>query len=164
MTSRSAIVLVPGLGSVGSIVYKPLIQALKVKHGFSDVSPVNLPSIDAMATKASLKPSGLHVDIAAVGVAIEAHINEGKDVVVVAHSYGGTPSLYAIGDFWKTKQAGKPGVLKAIMLCTSLTLPGRTVQGDRKEYKQKHGGIDDGPIKIEPFEDVSLDCVSVIAL
>ena len=155
MASKPALVLVPGMSSVATIVYKPLIKSLKGKHGFADITPVNLPSVDSMATKASLKPSGLHVDIAAVRAAIESYLKDGKDVVVVAHSYGGTPSLYAIDDLWKANQPGKPGVLKDILLSASLTLPGGTVAGDRDEYKQKHGGINDGEPTVEPVGDVS---------
>ena len=156
MASKPALVLVPGMSSVATIVFRPLIESLKSKHGFADVTPVNLPSVDAIATKASLKPSGLHVDIAAVRAAIESYLKDGKDVVVVAHSYGGTPSLYAISDLWKSNQSGKPGVLKAILLAASLTLPGGTVAGDREQHKEKHGGIEDGQPKIEPIGDVSI--------
>ena len=155
MASKPALVLVPGMSSVATIVYKPLIESLKGKHGFVDITPVNLPSVDSMATKASLKPSGLHVDIAAVRAAVEPYLKDDKDVVVIGHSYGGTPSLYAIDDLWKSNQPGKPGVLKAILLAASLTLPGGSVAGDREEYKQKHGGINDGEPTIQPVGDVS---------
>ena len=85
--------------------------------------------------------------------------------MVVGHSYGGTPSLYAIGvDLWKSKEGadGKTGVLRAILLCSSFTLPGGSVAGDREEYKAKHGGVDDGDVKIEAHGNVSRACYASI--
>ena len=155
---KPAIVFVPGLCSVASIVFKPLIQSLQSRGGFTHLTPVDLPSVDAINTKVSLKPSGLQVDTTAVQAAIKAHIDAGRDVVVVAHSYGGTPGLYGTVGLWKdaAAAAGKKGVVKAVLLAASLSLPGVSVAGDREVYRQSHPDeINDGTPQIEKIDGVS---------
>lgn len=157
MAEKLGFVFVPGMASVGSIVFGPLVKALQ-SRGFAHLTPVDLPSVDAINTKVSLKPSGLYTDIAAVRSAIQAHLDAGRDVVVVAHSYGGTPSLYAIGDQWKSA-AGKKGVVRAVMLTASMCLPGGSVHGDRMVYKEQNPeAINDVAPKIEEYDGVSFPC------
>lgn len=77
------------------------------------------------------------------------------DVVVVGHSYGGTPSLYACERLWRAVQpVGAAGVLRVALLTSNLTLPGVSIARDRMEYGKKHGGIDDSGGKTEMVGEV----------
>lgn len=152
------IILVPGMSSVGSVVYEPLIQQLKA-YELEGICTVDLPSVDCIATRAVLKPNALQADIIAIRSLLEKAIeDEEKDVVIVAHSYGGTPSLCASEGLWQDarKSSGKQGgVVRAILLSSSLALPGGTVATDRAAWGKEHGGIDDGEAKVEVIEGVS---------
>jgi hypothetical protein len=155
---NSAIVLVPGMSSVATLVYKPL--KLELEHvGFSKIEPIDLPSIDAIATKASLKPNALQADISTIRSAIVKLVDQGLDVVVVAHSYGGTPALCASEGLWKTQRDGKEGgVVKACLISSSLSLPGQSVGGVRAEWAQKNpeAGINDSDATVEMVGDVCI--------
>jgi pimeloyl-ACP methyl ester carboxylesterase len=145
-----AVILVPGMSSVGSTVYAPLLEELK-KANFEHVHAVDLPSVDCTTTKADLKPTALDADIELIRLAIKrALVDLKRDVVVVAHSYGGTPALYACEGMWKSAQPpGTPGVLSAALISSSLSLPGNSVAIDRAAYGKTHGGIDDSGAHVE---------------
>jgi pimeloyl-ACP methyl ester carboxylesterase len=145
-----AVILVPGMSSVGSIVYAPLLEELK-KANFERVHAVDLASVDCTTTKADLKPTALNADIELIRLAIKrALVDLKRDVVVVGHSYGGTPALYACEGMWKSAQPpGTPGVLSAALISSSLSLPGNSVAIDRAAYGKTHGGIDDSGAHVE---------------
>ena len=151
----TAVILVPGMSSVGSIVYAPLLEELK-KANFEHVHAVDLPSVDCTTTKADLKPTALNADIELIRLAIKrALVDLKRDVVVVGHSYGGTPALYACEGMWKSAQPpGTPGVLSAALISSSLSLPGNSVAIDRAAYGKTHGGIDDSGAHVEMEGDV----------
>src|ERR1700712_4081083 len=149
--TKPALILVPGMSSVASVVYEPLVAQLK-DIGFEEIEPISLPSIDAIATKLSLKPTPLEADIAAIRLAlVELVEKQGRDAIVVAHSYGGTPALCASEGLWKTQREGKQGgIIRACLLSSSLSLPGQSVAGVRAEWAEKNpeGGINDAGAKM----------------
>ena len=154
---RPAIILVPGISSVASLVYEPLIAKLKT-IGFDEVVPINLPSIDTIETKVSLKPTPLEADTKAIRSELERLVKQdGREVVVVAHSYGGTPALCSCEGLWKSQRGGEAGgVIRACLMSSSLSLPGQTVAGVRAEWatNNPNGGINDGGAKMESVGDV----------
>jgi hypothetical protein len=155
------IILVPGMCSIGSVVYAPLIDELR-KANYTRVQAIDLPSVDHIAAKSALKPNALEADITKVRSTITSALTTfNEDVVVVAHSYGGTPTLYACEGLWKAVQpADSPGVLRLLLLSSSLTLPGSSVAGNREEFAKAHGGIDDSGGDVQMIGDVS--CLSAI--
>lgn len=144
--SKPSVVLIPGFCSIATVLYDPLITELKTQ-GFKDITPLNLPSIDTISTKVSLKPNALEADIALIHSTLSQLIEEeGKDVIVVAHSYGGAPSLYACEGLWKSQRAGKKGgVVRAYLISAAIALPGQSVAGIRAAWAAANpgGGIDD---------------------
>lgn len=146
---------------MGDVVYGPLIKELNTKQDVpsSALHPINLPSINALETKVSVKPNGLEIDIAAIRKLLTRLVDDEKqDVVVVGHSYGGTPSLYACEGFWKKQRQedGKSGgVLRVVLLSSSLVLPGGSVATDRAEWIQQNGGMDDSAFVMKQEGDVS---------
>jgi alpha-beta hydrolase superfamily lysophospholipase len=154
---KPALVLIAGMSSVATLAYEPLIAQLK-SLGFEQVEPINLPSIDAIATEASLKPTPLEADISAIrSVLAELVEKNGREVVVVAHSYGGTPALCASHGLWKSQREGQNGgVIRACLMSSSLTLPGQSIAGVRAEWAQAHpeAGINDDGAKVEMVGEV----------
>ena len=151
-----AVVLVPGMSSVGSIVYEPLIQELK-SAGSTEVRAVDLPSIDPIVRKTNLDPNALEADIKAITkLLLELIEQKEMDVLVVGHSYGGTPALCACEGFWRSQRSDKKGgVVRTALISSSLSFDGRSVAGDRVEYGQKYGGIKDEGARIEVVGEVN---------
>lgn len=155
-----SIVLVPGFCSLGSAVYAPLKVQLQ-KIGYGEVVIINLASVDAIDFLPELQPNPLEADIAHIRITVNALVNAGKDVVVVGHSYGGTPSLYASEGLWKhTRDADglAGGVLRVILMGSSLSLPGQSVAGVRAAWCAETGVQLDGDrsaTRVEIHYDVS---------
>jgi hypothetical protein len=150
-----AIVLVPGLCSVASTLYAPLISRLN-EIGVDEVHPVDLPSADPSE---ALKPNALEADIKAIRARVVKLIEGGQDVILIGHSYGGTPCLCAAEGLWK-KEAGKDEreIWRILLISSSFCLPGRSVTQDRMEYSQgqdNEGEIDDDGAKFEMTDIVS---------
>lgn len=155
MTSATTIVFVPGFYSVASIVYRPLLDILRPNNSSRTIElvTVELPSITKDVENAKFVPDALTFDTNAVRDVLKRLIAEEKrSVIVVAHSYGGTPALYACEGFWAEQGSG---VKRAILLSSSLCLPGETVAGVRAQYASEHGGIDDSKATIVVHGDVS---------
>jgi hypothetical protein len=136
----ASLVLVPGMSSVGSVFYQPLKQELG-KLGFDDVTIADLPSVDSTKRTAELVPNGLEVDITYIRQIVQPLVEEGKDVIVVAHSYGGTPSMYACAGLWKHERKSKGiegGVIKAALMSSSLSLPGTSIAAIRTAWASEH--------------------------
>lgn len=140
---------------MGSVVYAPLIEQLK-KAGMKHVEAVDLLSVDYISNRANLKPNALEGDIKHIESAIRMALSKSRDVVVVEYSYGGTPALYACEESWKAAQpASAPGVLRVALRCSSVTFPGGSIAGDRMEYSDKDGGIDDSGASVKMVREVS---------
>jgi hypothetical protein len=142
-SSKPTIILIPGFCSIASLVYEPLITELK-SLGFNHVEPIDLPSINTIATKASLKPSPLEADIALIHSTLSKLVEEEQqEVIIVAHSYGGGPSLYSSEGLWKTRRevlGKKGGILQICLMSAALSLPGQSVGGVRHEWAAANPG------------------------
>ncbi|KAF2433566.1 alpha/beta-hydrolase [Tothia fuscella] len=152
-TKKPTIVFIPGLSSTASLVYAPLITQLQ-KLGYQSFHPLELPSINTVATGASLKPNALEADIAAIRSTLCQLIEEEqKKVILVAHSYGGTPALSATEGLWKenrTEEGKVGGIIKACLISSSLCFPGDSIAGAREAFvKENPGVLDDGAAKME---------------
>ncbi|KIV99319.1 uncharacterized protein PV09_08979 [Verruconis gallopava] len=133
-----SIVLVPGMASVGNVFYMPLKLELE-KLGYTEVIIVEIPSVDSESRLGDLRPNPLEADIKHIRQILTNLLDGGKDVVIVAHSYGGTPSLYASEGLWKHARSGDSGgVIKAVLLSSSLTMPGHSVGGERAQWAAVH--------------------------
>jgi hypothetical protein len=56
--AKPAVILIPGVFSVSTAVYAPLVIELN-KLGFTKAEPLNLPPVDTIANKAIIKPTAL---------------------------------------------------------------------------------------------------------
>lgn len=152
-TNPLSIVLIQGMSSRAS-VYDPLKEELTTKHNIKDVHTIELPSTEAYEKDVDLSPTPLEADIKAIRTLLISLIEKDQhDVLLVAHSYGGTPALHSTRGLWKhTQPANAPGITKALLLSSSLSLAGQSVAGVRTAWAAANagGGIkDDVGVRIE---------------
>ncbi|PYI09347.1 alpha/beta-hydrolase [Aspergillus sclerotiicarbonarius CBS 121057] len=117
MASTPTIVLVPGAWCT-PIIYDPL-RAILTSRGLPSISPAH-PSIGAEPPSKTLAD-----DVAHLRSELVALIEEGKDVVVVLHSYGGVVGSGAVEGLGKAERAqqGKQGGVVLVVYMTAFVLP-----------------------------------------
>lgn len=103
------------------------LQTHLESHGYNCVA-VSLPSTQST----DLAPARLEDDTAAVRIAVTAALDEGNDVVVVAHSYGGCPTNNALQglDTASRSAAGASTSVSAIAFLCALPQPAGVVMAD----------------------------------
>ena len=95
MSSKPTFLLVPGAWH-STAYFDPLIAYLS-EHGYSSLA-VTLPAVNSSPAMTSLQP-----DVDAVAAALAALLNDGSDVVVMMHSYGGMVGTDAVGKVVKER-------------------------------------------------------------
>ncbi|KAG8910251.1 hypothetical protein FRC01_006433 [Tulasnella sp. 417] len=115
--AKPTIVFVPGAWH-GPHVFD-LVANILQSQGYKTIA-VSLPSVGASPPLNDFQP-----DVAAIRDAIQSSVNEGSEVVVFAHSYGGVPSSEAIKGLTKSdlQSEGKPGGVIHYVLCAAFLIP-----------------------------------------
>jgi pimeloyl-ACP methyl ester carboxylesterase len=135
-----SVVLVPGLASLGSVFFAPLKTELE-SLGFADITIVNNPSVESVDELSKSQSNALQADIQHLQQTVQDLVDSSKDVIIAAHSYGGTVSLYASEGMWKHVRQAKGlqgGVVKAVLISSSLSLPGDSIAGDIAKWSTEH--------------------------
>ena len=117
---QPTIVFVPGALHYPEC-FKPLIEHLQ-KHGYETKS-VKLKSV---ITQDERRAESHHEDADTIRATVIPLIEQGKDVIVFCHSYGGIPTsegLFGLGE--KEGQAG--GVVHIIYCCAFVLLEGQSL-------------------------------------
>lgn len=112
---KPTVVIVPGSFSPPEF-YDKFVGQLS-KHGYDGVA-ISLPSVGGK------KPATMEDDAAAIAKVTSKLADEGKDVILVSHSYGGIPaSESAKGLSRKERQeSGKKGGISALLYVTALVV------------------------------------------
>lgn len=76
------------------------------------------PSLPSVGSKPPTK--NLDQDIAVIRSAVVTELEQGNDVIVNAHSWGGIPSVSALDGLSKREREGKAGVLKLAFIAAFL--------------------------------------------
>jgi pimeloyl-ACP methyl ester carboxylesterase len=108
-STKPAIVIVPGAFH-HPWHYLPLHDAL-IKSGY-EVTTCDLPSTGPKEPVRSITP-----DVEVVRKAIQAYIEQGLNVVIVMHSYGGIVGTCASEGFRPEDQASGKGIVSLVYLC-----------------------------------------------
>lgn len=117
--SKPVLVFVPGAFARASL-YHSFVEKLK-PHGF-EVEVVDLPStID----RTPEPPATVADDAAAIRAVACKYIEQGKDVHIHTHSYGGIPGTESIKGISKSgrQASGLKGGVSRIVYTTSLAVP-----------------------------------------
>lgn len=139
-TPKPAILLIPGAWHQGES-WKPVTSILQDQGYY--VEPVTLPS-------AGGPPSTNAADDAAYirSMHLEGLVAQGREVIIVMHSYGGVPGTESVKGFARKEIAaqGKAGGVIALVYTTAFMIPeGQTLAGSLPC---------DTPILISPDMDV----------
>lgn len=125
--ARPTIVFVPGSWH-GPECFQPLMDEL-AGHGFKTTA-IALPS-NTLDTHAP--PATLSDDTAEVRKAIEAELEVGNDVCLIAHSYGAVPASNACRSLGRDARAAsgqKAAVVSFVVMTGPLVFPGISFAGD----------------------------------
>lgn len=120
MSAKPTILFVPGAWHK-SACYAPVIKILN-SHGYPT----------ATAELASVGPNpGLETwadDVSNISSVLSAHVEDGKSVIVVSHSYGSLPAGEAVKDFLLRARAaeGKTGGVVHLVYVSAFVLPPQT--------------------------------------
>jgi alpha-beta hydrolase superfamily lysophospholipase len=112
MSHELAIIFVPGSFSPAAI-YAPLAEAVKTQG--LDITVVELATV---GKKPGPNPT-MYDDTAVIAAEVKKHVDQGKDVILIAHSYGGIPATEATKGLSKAEREGegkKGGVIRLAYL------------------------------------------------
>ncbi|KAJ7037790.1 Alpha/beta hydrolase fold-1 [Mycena alexandri] len=113
--TKPEIIIIPG-SFCPLKYYDPVVADLKA-HGYS-VHGVELETVGRRDTAAP----GMYDDAAAIAALVTRLANEGKDVVLVPHSYGGVPTCESAKGLAKTvrEKEGKAGGIVRIVFVSAI--------------------------------------------
>ncbi|EUC35680.1 hypothetical protein COCCADRAFT_24366 [Bipolaris zeicola 26-R-13] len=120
MSSRPTVVLIPG-SFCSANAYDPIVTPLRSK-GY-DIQVLEPPCYPAgYERKSDGAPPNMYADARYIKEHVEKLVDEGKEVVFVAHSYGGIPATESLKGITKKEreQQGKLGGVVRIAYLTAL--------------------------------------------
>lgn len=125
-TAKPAFVIVPGSFSPASF-YDDLVAALR-ENGYETL----IETLPSSARAPPDPPATMEEDAALFHGIVEKLADQGKDVVIVTHSYGGVPGTECSKGLSKAerKEAGKPGGIARFVYVTSVVPPPGISSGD----------------------------------
>ena len=151
--SGPAFVLVPGAYHT-SECWDPVAAALRSRGHL--VNALTLPSVGAIPPR-----ENFDADVATIRDAATRFADEGRDVVVVLHSWGGVPGGEAAGAVAKQereKKGLKGGVVRLVLVMSFIVPEGFQVLDRSKPPKGRSGINVDYDVSSKRF--VSLACVA----
>lgn len=159
-----SIVIVPGAWHRPAHFQGLIDELAKVNY---DAEGVTMPSVDS-----SPPLSTWEQDAEAVRKVIMNKLDAGKDVVVLAHSFGGiamSEAAKGLGKKDRDAQGLKGGIIKLVYMCAMALPEGQShvgqlvpqtpeeeeIERQRKELEEKFGGLDVSAVWIPAFTSIS---------
>jgi len=120
--SKPSILLIPGSFSLPE-GYDPLIDAVAAK-GY-EIRGLHYPSVGLKTGPREGAPPSMYDDAAFIAKETEKLADEGKDVILIAHSYGGIPTTESTKGLGKKEREaqGKKGGIVRLAYMTALVPP-----------------------------------------
>jgi len=114
-----SIVIVPA-ASARPLTYDKVISGVSA-HGYN-IEALYLPSIGLESGARPGEPPTMYEDAAFVAAHVTTLADAGNDILLVTHSYGGTPATESVKGLAKSERAkeGKQGGVVALAYMTSL--------------------------------------------
>ncbi|KAK7752316.1 hypothetical protein SLS62_005652 [Diatrype stigma] len=134
--SKRSLLLIPGAFAVPDL-YDSLVNAVAAK-GY-EIKALHMPSVAPATGPKEGEPPTMYDDAAFIAKEAESLADEGKDVIIMTHSYGGVPGTESVRGLSKTERQkqGKKGGIVRLAYMTSLVLAvgdaATSAQGDVKE-------------------------------
>lgn len=130
--SAPAIVLVPGSFSPPHF-YEAVASALRNDHGFDTVTVIDMPSVGRHDSKKGrlTEPASMQDDAAEIRRVAGNFIDQGRDVVLIPHSYGGIPATEAVKgiaskDGLESVPGGKSGITTLVYVTSVVPRVGQS--------------------------------------
>ncbi|KAL2107061.1 hypothetical protein VUR80DRAFT_5732 [Thermomyces stellatus] len=123
--ARPTLVIIPGSSSLPEF-YTPIVDAIRA-HGY-EVKALKLPSVVDDAPTGPLPT--MYDDAAHIQAHVAPLVDAGKDVILVTHSYGGTPGTQSIQGLSKTEreaQGLRGGVVGIAYITSLIPEPGKPI-------------------------------------
>ncbi|PYH92589.1 alpha/beta-hydrolase [Aspergillus ellipticus CBS 707.79] len=117
--SKPSIILVPGAFAPPEL-YEGITTRV-ASQGY-EIHAVRLPSV-APSSGPLPQPGTMYDDAAAIAREIAKLVDQGKEVIVVAHSYGGVPASQSIQGLVKKERSDKPGGVVRLAYLTAIVPP-----------------------------------------
>lgn len=142
---RPSILIVPGACSTPEF-YEPFVTAVREK-GY-EIETVHIPSTNYEGRTQGAPAPSMSDDVAMVQARIAELAAAGKDVVLMTHSYGGTPGTQSVEGFAKMERQSrglKGGVVGLAYMCSlipELGQPAGSVQASMSEDEKPHMAVD----------------------
>lgn len=121
MSQKPVLLLVPGAWHAPT-AFAPTTSILE-EAGYTCV-PISLPSVES--TKSSSFPTpNFDADVDAITSELTKYADQGYDIIIVVHSYGGNPGSSACKGFLKSDRqaAGKEGGIVNVIYLSAFALP-----------------------------------------
>lgn len=120
-SEKPAIVLVHGAWHLPS--HQAMMREKLTERGFVVIQPRNA----SVGQVAEIKGKTHLDDVAAIRESMESPLNDGKEILVVCHSYGGIPGSAAVEGYQlhERRDRGLKGGVKDIVYVASFALPAR---------------------------------------
>jgi hypothetical protein len=117
MATKPAIVIVPG--SFARVSFYANFVSLLHEAGYDRIEVVKLPSLER---RDPLPAATMEDDANAIRAVVETVSNEGFDILLLAHSYGGVPATESIKGISKKDRVaqGKSGGVVRILYTTAV--------------------------------------------
>lgn len=111
--------IVPGASAL-PLMYEKLVEEVSA-HGY-DIQALHIPSVGLVTGPRPGEPPTMLDDAAFIASHVADLADAGKDVLLITHSYGGTPGTQAVKGLTKTEREkqGKPGGIVGLAYMTSL--------------------------------------------
>lgn len=152
--SKPSILIVPGSFTPGH-AYNNLVEKVAAK-GY-DIRALQMPSV-RLETElpTARKPPSMYEDAAFIASQATALADEGKDVVILSHSYGGVPTTECVKGLAKDarQKLGKQGGIVRLAYMTSLVPAPGSSAGNVLDLGERP---EDGRLPMEM--DVSYYCL-----
>lgn len=120
MPTKPSILIVPGSFAPAEI-YDPVVEAVTARG--HETQAVQLPSVGLKPEPTPTRePPTMYEDAAHIAALAAALADEGKDVVIIGHSYGGVPATESVRGLAKVdrRREGKEGGLVRLAYFTAL--------------------------------------------
>jgi len=128
--SKPSILLVTGSFALPEF-YDPFIDAVAAK-GY-EIRGLHSPSVGLKVGPIESAPPSMYDDAAMIAKETEKLADEGKDVIILAHSYGGVPateSTKGLGKEERQKQCKKGGIVKLAYMTALVPAVGAAAAGE----------------------------------
>ncbi|RSM10394.1 hypothetical protein CDV31_007270 [Fusarium ambrosium] len=118
---KPTIVLVHGAWHLPS--HYTMLKEKLTERGFTVIQPKNA----SVGQVSEIKGKTHLDDVAAIHKAMESSLNDGKEIIVVCHSYGGIPGTAAVEGYQlhERREKGLKGGIKHIVYVASFALPAK---------------------------------------